>query len=333
MRYIYFLLLFNFSFSQSIKGRVVDVNNDPLSGATVYIDGSTIGTSTNKLGFFELNYTNTTTSDLIISYVGFVTMHLNSPKPDTNYKIILKEEVSTLNEVVLTQSKFSRKQMLSAFISNFLGTTKAGKKCTILNLDEVYFSYDKSNFTLYAYADKPLEILNPFLGYKVFYSLDRFEVKYNSYSLNNYFLNRMLYGGTSRFVEIDNSRKIIKRRNKVFEGSVTQFFRNMVTNKWGKDYFRLFEGKFMVDPNMHIKVKDSLDFKYVTVKNQSPIENTFFSKFSLLDSNKKQSSVQFRTPSFFIDKYGVFTHYEYIFFSGFMSQKKVGDMLPNNFGM
>ena len=89
----------------------------------------------------------------------------------------------------------------------------------------------------------------------------------------------------------------------------------------------------MIDPSLHFKVKDSLSFKYVTVNNQSKIENTFFSKFFLLDSNKNQSGVQFRTPSFFKDKYGVFTDFEHIFFSGFMSQKKVGDMLPNNFGM
>lgn len=335
MRVIYFFLFlsFNFAFSQSIKGRVVDVNNEPLSGATVYIDGSTLGTTTNKLGYFELDYSNPTASDLIISYVGFTTYYLKSPQVNTNYKFVLQEEITSLNEIVLTKNPFSRKQMLSVFIANFLGTTKAGKKCTILNLDEVYFNYDRSNNTLYAYSDKPIEVLNPFLGYKIFYSLIRFEIKFTRFTLDFYEIKQMMYGGTSRFEETDNSPKIIKRRNKVFEGSVTQFFRNIATNTWGKDHFRLFEGNFMVDPSIHFKVKDSLSFKYITVKNQSKIENTFFSKFSLLDSNKNQSGVQFRTPSFFIDRYGVFTHYEYIFFTGLMSQKKVGDMLPNNFGM
>ena len=117
MRVIYFFLFlsFNFAFSQSIKGRVVDVNNEPLFGATVYIDGSTLGTTTNKLGYFVLDYSNSTASDLIISYVGFTTYYLKSPQVNTNYKFILQEEIASLNEIVLTKKPFSRKANVICF--------------------------------------------------------------------------------------------------------------------------------------------------------------------------------------------------------------------------
>ena len=61
--------------------------------------------------------------------------------------------------------------MMALFRNQFLGTTRAGSKCTIENEDEIYFSYDNDKFVLIAYADKPLIINNPYLGYKVYFDL------------------------------------------------------------------------------------------------------------------------------------------------------------------
>ncbi len=53
MKKIFFIcciLISILSFSQSIKGKVLDENKQPLVGANVYFDGTTIATITDEKG-------------------------------------------------------------------------------------------------------------------------------------------------------------------------------------------------------------------------------------------------------------------------------------------
>lgn len=331
------LLLFNltFVFSQSVTGVVIDENNEPLAGATIYFDGSSYGTTTNMEGKFRITIPSKISSPLIISFVGFEKLYLDDLNYDKTYKIVLKESTENLKEIVLTNNLFSRKQMLLIFRNQFLGTTRAGKKCTIENEDEIYFSYDNNKFVLIAYADKPLVINNPDLGYKVYYDLVRFETKFNRLSINSTDVYSSVYGGTSRFEEIDNSNKKIKNREKVFKGSFIQLFRNIANQEWGKDKFLLFKGKFQDNPDSHLLIKDTLGVKQVLITKQEKGINSkgFVAEFNLLYDKKEQSKVVFYTDNFTIDYYGLFTNYDKIYFSGAISEKRVGDLLPFNYGI
>jgi len=53
-----------------ISGKVLDSNNHPLIGAAVYLNNTSIGTTTNDLGEFEL-FIKAGVHDLIISYLGY----------------------------------------------------------------------------------------------------------------------------------------------------------------------------------------------------------------------------------------------------------------------
>ena len=64
-------------FSQSITGIVVDENNEPLAGATVYFDGSSFGTSTNMDGKFKITFHQKYSPTLVVSFVGFDKVYLN----------------------------------------------------------------------------------------------------------------------------------------------------------------------------------------------------------------------------------------------------------------
>ena len=67
------LLVYSISFSQEIRGVVLDGNtNLPLEYVSVQFDQTTIGTTTNQKGEFRLNNTNIKTP-LIISYLGYNT--------------------------------------------------------------------------------------------------------------------------------------------------------------------------------------------------------------------------------------------------------------------
>ena len=271
MKKIFLIVLFlnvSIIYSQSIIGIVVDQNDEPLAGATVYFDGSSYGTTTNFDGEFKITIPSEISSSLIISFVGFEKVYLNNLNFDKKYKIVLKEATESLREVVLTNNKFSRKQMLSIFKNQFLGTTKSGDRCTIENEDELYFSYDNERFVLTAYADKPLIIHNPYLGYKVYFDLTQFDAKFNVFSIERNDVYSSIYVGTSRFEVVDNSERKIKNREKVYKGSFLQLFRNIANKKWNKDNFLLFKGKFQDNPDNNLFVKDTLGIKQVFIKKQ-----------------------------------------------------------------
>ncbi len=88
--------------SQSkIKGKVVDVNNEPLPGASVVEKGTSNGTSTDFNGLFELSVSDNAT--LVVSFTGFDTQEV-AVGGKTELTIVLKEGLE-LDEVVVTGSR------------------------------------------------------------------------------------------------------------------------------------------------------------------------------------------------------------------------------------
>ena len=157
---IYILFLITPLLAQTINGKIVDENNSPLYGVSVYFDGTTIGTTTDNLGFFELNIQSLPNATLVISYIGYESIYLNTIQSPIELK--LKPSSIILKEVVLEPIPFSRKEMLAVFREQFLGKTKGGKNCVILNEDAVKFSYTSKEFKLSAFADEKIRVKNNF---------------------------------------------------------------------------------------------------------------------------------------------------------------------------
>lgn len=143
----HFLIFFLFSvslssFSQVIKGKVVDEQDSPLPGANIYFDGTTIATIADENGNFTINYTSKINSILAVSYVGYQTQYIQNPKTDVVFKVILLESKNILNEVIVKKDRFSRKQKLQLFREQFIGRTANSKNVQIRNEDDIYFEYD-----------------------------------------------------------------------------------------------------------------------------------------------------------------------------------------------
>lgn len=332
----FFLFVTSIIHSQTILGTVVDSNEEPILGAFIYFDGTSYGTTTDIEGKFSFEIKSSINTPLVISYVGYEKIYLKEIDFNKRYKFIMQESIENLNEVVVSNNKFSRKQMMTVFKKQFLGTTKAGKKCTIENEDEIYFIYDKKELTLKAFADKPLIINNPFLGYKIYFDINSFEAKFYKYSIKNSDIYSSIYIGTSRFEETSNSIKIVKNREKAFNGSLLQFFRNFAKMSWGKDKFVLFYKSFQDNPKNHFTINSTFDksTKVIIFPQESNLKSKgFIAEFGLLYNNKEQSKIIFHTDNFEIDEFGLFTNYDKIYFSGALSEKKVGLMLPSNYGI
>ncbi|RPD46167.1 TonB-dependent receptor [Hymenobacter sediminis] len=91
---------------RSLAGQVLTATGEPLPGATVFIKGSFIGTSTDQYGKFALNasFENGPVT-LVFSYVGFDTREVELKNPELALTIGLTPSATLLNETVVSASR------------------------------------------------------------------------------------------------------------------------------------------------------------------------------------------------------------------------------------
>lgn len=82
----------------TVKGTVVDVNGEPVIGASVKVDGGSVGTITDIEGNFSL--VATANVKMTISFVGYQSQTIIA-KSGVPLKIVLKEDSELLDEVVV----------------------------------------------------------------------------------------------------------------------------------------------------------------------------------------------------------------------------------------
>lgn len=338
-KYLFFFLLLigNFSFSQYLKGKVVDTSNQPLPGTTVYYDGTTLSTLTDENGNFALTYDAKLNRPLVFSYIGYQTVFLNNYDPKEQLVITLQITVNALKEVVIKKDRFSRKEKMKIFRERFIGSTIFGNKTVIQNEDDIELEYDEETFVLKAYSDKPLIINNPSLGYKITYELVDFETRFSSLTINPHGVAQSYYAGLTRYEETSATPKIIKNRQIAYKGSYVQFFRNLINGIWGKEHFQLIEkDRIVVDASKKFMVSFEED-KYKIVVQKQKFENkvpeSLVAVYGLLYDDKEFSQIQFNSDTIFVDAYGNNLSLREVFYSGTMALKCVGDMLPLNYGM
>lgn len=324
---------------QTLAGTVYDENKIAIHGASVYLSGTTIGAMTDENGRYQILLENKINSPLVISYVGYQTVVIENPFEKTDRQIYLIPKTFELHEIVVHAGKFTREQILITFREQFLGTTIAGRSCRIKNENNIALKYDYATKTLFASAEKPIIIENPFLGYLINFNLIDFKIKFNQTSLRSRNIIKSFIFGTTLFLDIGNKDELIlKRREITFLGSPMHFFRNLYNNIWEENDFVLLKGSIQVSPNEYFKISDTLGLKKIKVlrNNSYNIGNVskndhFFNTLRILYHNKEKSNIIFRTGTFLVDKYGNDTAYDLIEINGAMATKRVGDLLPMDF--
>jgi TonB-dependent SusC/RagA subfamily outer membrane receptor len=90
-----------------ITGTVRDRSGDPLIGAMVTVEGTTIGTVADINGRFRLP--DTASGNLLVSYIGYIPFKTRLI-PGYDYRFILEEDTQMLEEVVVTGSGMALKK-------------------------------------------------------------------------------------------------------------------------------------------------------------------------------------------------------------------------------
>lgn len=322
---ICFLFLYGTLCAQSIRGTVYDSKTkEPLLGASVYFEGTTIGGITDEKGNFTLYTEISSTSQLVVSYLGYKDA-IRTPSGEKPLTIFLIPKEESLDEVVVTAKPlFTRKQLLIAFRAQFLGTTKAGMLCEILNEDVIKLHYNASKKQLIASADEILRVKNPYLGYEIRFRLYECKISYFSKSIAPFDVQQSFYAGTSFFVdEKKDVRKYKKRRQEVYEGSSLHFMRTVATEQWDEEGFAIYKKGLPVYPKTHFIVSDTLGIKKVQLTD--PV--------AILYDKKKRSDVRTKYAHYTIDGFGNFYPPDALLFSGVMGRQRLGDALPLDYGL
>ncbi|ALM08678.1 membrane protein [Sediminicola sp. YIK13] len=101
-----FLLLGMASFAQTtVKGKVVDQNNEPIPGVSIVIVDKAIGTVTDFDGYFTLSTAENPPFTLSITSIGFVSATIRITQNNQTVEVTLNEEQTQLDEVVISASR------------------------------------------------------------------------------------------------------------------------------------------------------------------------------------------------------------------------------------
>ncbi len=344
-------------FSQTgytISGKIIDdATKQPLQGASVFAENTTIGTATNEQGFFTLRLPGGGYS-IAITFTGYQTetKRVTAGDAGNNEMLIeIKKKEKALEEFVVKSTSEvadGLQKYGDFFLENFIGKTENGRQSYIKNKEALKFFYYRRAKRLKILATAPLEIVNDALGYTIKYQLDSFVHEYNT--------QVSLYTGNPLFQEMQSNDQAQLEKWKVarkvaYNGSILHFMRSMYQKKLKEEGFEIqfivkYNDKETAIPlkNFYGAVNYSMDdsSKLVDIlprqREMAVIYKNEVSSDQYLEttpdaSSKFQLSVLSFLPdeSLNIEQNGFYFEQHDITITGYWAWEKIGDMLPYDF--
>lgn len=320
---MFFVSLHLIAYNQTIKGTIFDKKtHETICFATVYFDGTFVGTSSDINGEFTINIGDNKHMPLIVSSIGYYSSTIEDFSTDKPLTIYLKPKLYHLNEVTVSDISLvkKRKENLILFKEIFLGTTENALNCEITNEQDISFNYESDHDTLKAFASKPIQINNKALGYVLTCHIDKFE--YDRKSKKFLFIGNIIFNKDLALETADNE-SYLERREKAYLGSRMHFFRAL----WANDLF--FSGfKVMNLVDKEVKYQDIVIQEASNLLN--PTNN--IKKYIQYPDDLKilyytnSSEMVFSKKKVYFDETG---YCELgIDWSGDMINRRIGDMLP-----
>jgi hypothetical protein len=345
------------AFSQSgytINGKIIDAETkQPLQGASVFAENTTIGTATNERGYFTLGLPGGGYS-IVVTFTGYQTETKRVTAGDAGNNDILieiKKKEKSLEEFVVKSTAEVTDGLVKYgdfFVENFIGKTANSKQCYIKNKEALKFFYYRRSKRLKILATAPLEIVNDALGYTIKYELDSFVHEYNTYI--------SLYTGYPLFQEMQSTdaaqiEKWKVARKTAYNGSILHFMRSLYQKKLKEEGFEIqfiakINGKETAIPlkNFYGALNYSMDDSSNTVDilpRQKDVAVIYKNETSpdlyLAENPEASSKFQLSTLSFLpdeslnIEQNGFYFEQNDITINDYWAWEKVGDMVPYDY--
>ena len=213
-----------------LKGIVLDsLLRKPLTNATVFLSGTSIGVKTDERGRFTIKFP-PAKYNLVAIQRGFETgtQIVDGKKPLDSITVFLKPRPKSGRKGPFPgYTKTNWENWVGFFLQNLLGTAENPAYCSIKNLASVDFYLSKDSTELIASSDEPLVIQNKFLGYTILYQIESFRYHPSTPAL--------FYGGYTFFQPMQGGRSKQKEwqanRATAYSGSMMHFMRSLYVNK------------------------------------------------------------------------------------------------------
>lgn len=224
--------------SGQLSGRILDSQTqEPLPFAHIFINNTTIGTTSDVDGNFLLQNVPVGIHEVIYSFIGYQSYSAKVTIPEAQKVSVVIRLIPLLQELSSVEVKDTRDKawirQLRNFEKQFFGETGTSQS-KITNPWVIDFI--QSENTLTAHATAPLEIENTYLGYKILFHLKRFQSDNQSYVID----------GNAYFIEMSDSllqKTWVKNRQDVYYGSERHLFQSILNNKVNEEGFRLYVDK------------------------------------------------------------------------------------------
>lgn len=351
LSYFFLLSLFSFSVNAqvSISGKVINSDtHQPIAGASIYFNNTSIGTSSNEKGEFAFRNIDLVNTELIISSVGYEILALKlTAASDGKYflcQLTVKEE--QLKEVLVI-SDAQRRRWIDLFKKNFLGLTEEADRSTILNQKDIYFTSGTTASGFKAYADTPLIIVNKLLGFKVSFQLIEFDLEDNG--------NSTYFYGYTRYEELGDKKRWIINRKKAYYGSTLHFYRSLINDQLSNEGYDLYiveEAKSGALKNQSVarsvtgtqvlsKLPEDSGFFRITVTGKlmvqykkNPPSKSYLSKKTMLQGNLPtgfRAYIVSDEPYYLLDKTGILQNPLSVRYDGYWVYERAANLLPFNY--
>lgn len=119
---------------QTVTGFIIDEKNNPLPGVTVALKGTSLGVASDVSGYFSLTVPEGEGLELVFSFVGMKTQ-THKISGNKTFMIVMEEEQTTLNEVVVTGMETIKKEKMTGSASVI--TAKDLKTQGITSIDQI----------------------------------------------------------------------------------------------------------------------------------------------------------------------------------------------------
>ena len=317
-KYVLIILIclhYQTAYTLVLKGTVCDAKTKTeIPFASVYFNGTFVGTTSDLHGYFELDRSNNPSMPVTISAIGYYSVTIAEVSKEVLPRIYLKPKEYALKEaVVKTKSLVRRRKMyLDTFRAEFLGATHNAGSCNILNEKDISFDYNSNIDTLHAYALKPIVVENSALGYTITYYMDKFEYYWKKETV--YFYGNIKFSGLKTTPEMQLVQ--LENRRQAYLGSKMHFFRTLLTDDLKAQKFTLLTP---VNEQLHVKdivVTDSANHTYLH----------YPSRFNIWYKSKP-TSFYFLKDYVYFDNTGYFDPSGINWF-GDMGDKRIADWLP-----
>jgi hypothetical protein len=341
------------SFGQTItiSGSVSDAETqEPIAGAQLFLSGSTIGTTSDANGNFELSGIPDGIFELVASFLGYnsASSTLDTQNNMRVFHFELSPKVFELGEIVVKPDPFIWEQNFLVFKENMIGEGPFSESVTIKNPEVLNFDFDPETGILKAEALDRLVIENKDLGYLIYYYLEFFELSFKD--------KTSVTLGRPLFSSMNSRRKRTRRkwednRRKAYLGSFQHFTKALISDSLNENGFEVRrevrkEGSRYLYPDLlqrsdfftpndsstyHLQYADLLNVTY-TQEYEDP---TYLTYISSPFDRESRSMVQHQNSVLIIKENFVHIHKTgYIFnplstlFDGYWGFERLSDMMP-----